>query len=164
MSFVIGARLPKRSPCAAPSRCLHYWSHPRPHNSQGFPVVIRQNLRYGARKASSATTTETASEAKVTNEVKPPSSSSSSSKRRPRRLLYGTSLLFILGFGYLYATDTRASAHRWIVPPLLRWLYPDAEDAHHVGVDWLKTLYYFGLHPRERGNPDGSGELITQVA
>lgn len=34
--------------------------------------------------------------------------------------------------------------------PTLRWLYPDAEDAHHIGTQTLKTLYSFGLHPRER--------------
>ena len=47
-------------------------------------------------------------------------------------------------------TDTRASFHQWLVVPSLRWLYPDAEDAHHVGTQSLKTLYSFGLHPRER--------------
>ncbi|KAK2882447.1 hypothetical protein FQN49_000339 [Arthroderma sp. PD_2] len=46
---------------------------------------------------------------------------------------------------------------------MIRWLYPDAEDAHHFGVDILKSLYRYGLHPRERGNPDGDGELVTKV-
>lgn len=32
----------------------------------------------------------------------------------------------------------------------MRWLYPDAEDAHHIGTQTLKTLYSFGIHPRER--------------
>jgi dihydroorotate dehydrogenase len=73
-------------------------------------------------------------------------------------------VVLALGAGYIYATDTRASAHRWIIPPLTRWLYPDAEDAHHAGIEWLKFLYRFGLHPRERGNPDGTGKLTTQVA
>ncbi|KAL1959180.1 hypothetical protein VTO42DRAFT_2685 [Malbranchea cinnamomea] len=68
-----------------------------------------------------------------------------------------------IGAGFVYFTDTRASAHRWLVPPLIRWLYPDAEDAHHFGVDMLRILYRFGLHPRERGNPDGDGKLVTQV-
>lgn len=40
--------------------------------------------------------------------------------------------------------------HRWIVPPLLRLVLPDAEDAHHVGTVALKTLYQLGLNPRER--------------
>ncbi|PGH27038.1 hypothetical protein AJ80_01223 [Polytolypa hystricis UAMH7299] len=88
--------------------------------------------------------------------TKPPS-------RRLRKVLIGTSVVLVFGTGYLYATDTRASAHRWIIPPLVRWLYPDAEDAHHAGVDALKLSYRFGFHPRERGNPDGTGDLVTQV-
>jgi dihydroorotate dehydrogenase len=42
-------------------------------------------------------------------------------------------------------------------------LYPDAEEAHHIGVEALKTLYKYGLHPRERGNQDGDGVLATEV-
>jgi dihydroorotate dehydrogenase len=58
---------------------------------------------------------------------------------------------------YLYATDTRASAHAWLVPPLLRLLYPDAEDAHHAGTKALQALYTLNLHPRERsGAPSSS--------
>lgn len=34
--------------------------------------------------------------------------------------------------------------------PALRYLYPDAEDAHHAGTLSLKALYTFGLNPRER--------------
>lgn len=68
-----------------------------------------------------------------------------------------------LGCGYIYITDTRAGVHQWLVPPMLRWIYPDAEDAHHFGVDMLKSLYRYGLHPRERGNPDGDGKLVTKV-
>lgn len=51
---------------------------------------------------------------------------------------------------YLYATDTRASIHQWLVPPLLRTLFPDAEEAHHVGTAALKILHELGLNPRER--------------
>jgi dihydroorotate dehydrogenase len=36
------------------------------------------------------------------------------------------------------------------VPPLLRLIFPDAEDAHHAGTAALKALYSLGLHPRER--------------
>jgi dihydroorotate dehydrogenase len=89
---------------------------------------------------------------------------SKSTGRRIKNIILGTSLVLALGAGYIYGTDTRASAHRWIIPPLMRWLYPDAEDAHHAGVEWLKFLYRFGLHPRERGNPDSTGKLATQVA
>src|SRR3954470_20216020 len=47
--------------------------------------------------------------------------------------LYGTSLILGFGFIYFYITDTRASAHRWLVVPALRALYPDPEDAHKAG-------------------------------
>lgn len=82
--------------------------------------------------------------------------------RRSRKLL-GTSLFVALLVGYVYGTDTRASIHRYGLVPLIRLLYPDAEDAHHMGVDTLKQLYKFGLHPRERGNPDDDGALATEV-
>lgn len=59
--------------------------------------------------------------------------------------------MLLAGLGaYYYATDTRASFQRFLVPPLLRVLFPDAEDAHHAGTAALKTLYSVGLHPRER--------------
>lgn len=61
-----------------------------------------------------------------------------------------TSLAATLYLLYLYATDTRASFHQWLVPPILRTLYPDAEDAHHAGTVSLKVLHSLGLHPRER--------------
>lgn len=83
--------------------------------------------------------------------------------RKSRKGLYGTSLAVVLLVGYIYGTDTRASIHRYGVVPFLRVLYPDAEDAHHAGVDNLKALYRFGLHPRERGNPDGDNALATEV-
>jgi dihydroorotate dehydrogenase len=48
--------------------------------------------------------------------------------------------------------------------PLVRMLYPDAEEAHHFGVEILKSLYEYGMHPRERGNPDSDGALATEVS
>ncbi|KAG2413638.1 hypothetical protein HFD88_002827 [Aspergillus terreus] len=80
-----------------------------------------------------------------------------------KRTVVGTSLALAALVGYVYATDTRASVHRYGVVPLIRLLYPDAEDAHHVGVDALKMLYKYGLHPRERGNPDADGALATEI-
>ncbi|KAK4992736.1 Dihydroorotate dehydrogenase (quinone), mitochondrial [Elasticomyces elasticus] len=64
---------------------------------------------------------------------------------------------------YLYITDTRASVHRYVSVPLLRLLYADAEDAHEAGTKYLKALYTFGLHPRERGNQDATGDLSVEV-
>ncbi|KAF7168353.1 hypothetical protein CNMCM5623_001361 [Aspergillus felis] len=80
-----------------------------------------------------------------------------------KRTVYGTSLVLAALVGYVYATDTRASIHRYAVVPLVRMIYPDAEEAHHIGVEALKTLYKYGLHPRERGNQDGDGVLATEV-
>ncbi|RAL16453.1 dihydroorotate dehydrogenase 2 [Aspergillus homomorphus CBS 101889] len=80
-----------------------------------------------------------------------------------KRTVIGTTLAVGVLVGYVYATDTRASVHRYGVVPLVRMLFPDAEDAHHFGVDILKTLYKYGLNPRERGNPDGDGSLVTKV-
>ncbi|TDZ47402.1 Dihydroorotate dehydrogenase [Colletotrichum trifolii] len=63
--------------------------------------------------------------------------------------LYGTALAGSLYISYLYVTDTRASIHR-VAPAILRFLYPDAEDAHHAGTTMMKTTYDLGLHIRER--------------
>lgn len=83
--------------------------------------------------------------------------------RRLRNLFLGTTLVFVGGIGYLYATDTRASIHQYLVPPLIRALFPDGEKAHRLTVDALETLYRFGLHPRERGDPDATGDLTVTV-
>ncbi|KAI1273217.1 hypothetical protein F5Y07DRAFT_377321 [Xylaria sp. FL0933] len=53
---------------------------------------------------------------------------------------------------YIYTTDTRAFFHRYVVPPLLRFVYPDAEEAHNAAVSSMKNLYSFDLHPRERAS------------
>ncbi|TVY46764.1 Dihydroorotate dehydrogenase (quinone), mitochondrial [Lachnellula occidentalis] len=71
---------------------------------------------------------------------------------RLRNLLYGTSLSLFAVFSYLYITDTRAGVHQWLAVPAIRWLYPDAEDAHHIGTEALKALYSFGVHFRERNS------------
>jgi dihydroorotate dehydrogenase len=72
--------------------------------------------------------------------------------RSARNALYGTSLSVSAIVTYLYITDTRASVHQWVVPPAIRYLYPDAEDAHHAGTKALRALYSFGIHPRERNS------------
>lgn len=75
---------------------------------------------------------------------------SSSSGSGIRTAAYATALGATLFAAFLYGTDTRASVHRWIVPPLIRTLYPDAEDAHHIGTEALKVLYRLGLNPKDR--------------
>jgi dihydroorotate dehydrogenase len=82
-----------------------------------------------------------------------PASTSSSTKRTPstaRGIFLTTILAATAGLTYYYATDTRASFQQWLVPRLIRLVFPDAEDAHHAGTAALKTLYALGLHPRER--------------
>lgn len=93
-----------------------------------------------------------------------PTVRTTNAKRGPlRKIVFRSSLVLVLLGGYFYFTDTRASAHRYIAVPLIRWLYPDAEDAHHSGVIALKELYKWGLHPRERSSLDQDGKLATEV-
>lgn len=84
---------------------------------------------------------------------------------RAKTILLGTSVAISGTLLYLYATDTRASYHQWLVPPLIRLLFPDAEDAHHAGVTALQTLYTFGLHPRERGisTPPADKDILSNT-
>lgn len=87
-------------------------------------------------------------------------------RQRPsqtRAILIASTICLGAGLGYLYVTDTRASLHWWLVVPLIRAVWPDAEDAHENGVKILKELYRFGLHPRERGQLDDAGDLETEV-
>ncbi|KAL8928790.1 MAG: hypothetical protein Q9208_001568 [Pyrenodesmia sp. 3 TL-2023] len=82
---------------------------------------------------------------------------------RLKNILLGSTIGLSLILGYYYVTDTRASVHEWLVIPCLRYFYPDAEDAHEFGNRALKALYSFGIHPRERGNPDARGDLVIEV-
>lgn len=78
--------------------------------------------------------------------------------------IYGAGLVLVLSFGFLYVTDTRASIHQWLVVPTLRLIHSDPEEAHHSGIRYVKALYDFGLHPRERGNEDQQlGDLKVEV-
>jgi dihydroorotate dehydrogenase len=81
-----------------------------------------------------------------------PAAGANSVVTRMKNLLYGTSLTLFAVLTYLYITDTRASVHQWLVVPAIRYIYPDAEDAHHAGTKMLRTLYSFGIHPRERNS------------
>ncbi|KKA27098.1 hypothetical protein TD95_001154 [Thielaviopsis punctulata] len=69
---------------------------------------------------------------------------------RAKLAVYSAALAVVGSATYMYATDSRASVHRYVVPPLLRTVFPDAEDAHHIGTAVLESLYAVGLHPRER--------------
>ncbi|TKA31929.1 hypothetical protein B0A54_14823 [Friedmanniomyces endolithicus] len=63
---------------------------------------------------------------------------------------------------YAYITDTRASIHQWAAVPALRLLHQNPEEAHHAGIRYIKGLYNFNLHPRERGGHD-DGALRVEV-
>ena len=83
---------------------------------------------------------------------------------RLKNVALGTAIGLSLSFGFFYITDTRAGIHQWVVVPSLRWVYDDAEDAHEAGTKALKGLYDFGIHPRERGEPDSAGDLRVEVS
>lgn len=141
---------------------------PRPRFSL-YPAALRS--------ASSAPATETTA---TTSSSSPQQQQEKQEKQEdhkqpPKRSAIGfgtfalsTSLLASAYLLYLYATDTRASYQQWLVPPLLRLVYPDAEEAHHVGTKALKLLHELGLHPRERptrapGIVPEPSDLATQV-
>ncbi|KAL4956336.1 hypothetical protein BDW69DRAFT_87673 [Aspergillus filifer] len=131
------------------------------YNSDKAPVPAPAEARARAPGASAtATVAPAAAEATAAKASK---EAPKKAKRGLRRGVWGTGLAFTLLVGYLYGTDTRASVHRYGVVPLLRQIYPDAEDAHHVGVDTLKLLWEWGVYPRERGDVDGDGKLSTEV-
>ncbi|KAH8173509.1 dihydroorotate dehydrogenase domain-containing protein [Sarocladium implicatum] len=78
-------------------------------------------------------------------------------------VVYGSALAATVYVAYLYATDTRAFIHKAIVPPALRLIFPDAEEAHHSGTSMLKLLHSLNLHPRERGESLKDTGLATEV-
>ncbi|ODM16550.1 hypothetical protein SI65_08057 [Aspergillus cristatus] len=132
-------------------RC--YSSEPKPETAEKAKEAVKE-------------TAETAKEA--TKEIKdaPKEAPAPVAPKKGGRLskkFFRTSLALALLVGLIYGSDTRASMHRYAVPPLIRLLYPDAEEAHHFTVETLKQLHRFGLNPRERGNPDGDGALATEV-
>ncbi|KIW03258.1 dihydroorotate dehydrogenase (fumarate) [Verruconis gallopava] len=102
---------------------------------------------------------------KTTRMIRYASSEAAKPSNRARNFLYGTGTLLAVSLGYFYLTDTRASVHQYLVPPLIRKLFPDAEDAHHFGTAALKELYTLGLHPRERGSnsESNSNKLAVEV-
>ena len=61
-------------------------------------------------------------------------------------------------------TDTRSSIHQYVAVPAIRYLFPDAEDAHHFGTAALKAMYTFGIHPRERKGRAAKEQTETDVS
>ncbi|ORY58130.1 dihydroorotate dehydrogenase [Pseudomassariella vexata] len=123
-----------------------------PHNMLRRPVKPPVLTRQAPRQLLQQTTKRHAS-----------SSSTARSGSRTKIALYSTSLAVAGYLSYLYATDTRASAHQWLVPRMMRLLYPDAEDAHYAGVMSMKALYNLGMHPRERAAIGADPALALSV-
>ena len=99
-----------------------------------------------------------------TSSIRYASTSSSRSGPGLRGYFLATTAFLTLSAGYLYITDTRASVHSWLAVPVLRYLVPDAEDAHEAGTQALKKLKALNLNPRERLNDDAKlGDLSTTV-
>ncbi|RMJ25866.1 Dihydroorotate dehydrogenase [Aspergillus sp. HF37] len=125
-----------------------------------------RTVRYASDSATTQSPAPASAPAETASASTPGSAGAGAKQTRrggSRRRVLGTTLAISILVGYVYATDTRASIHRYAMVPLIRWVYPDAEDAHHAGVNALRTLYRLGLNPRERGNPDGDGGLATEV-
>lgn len=80
-----------------------------------------------------------------------------------RRTVASVFAISLITFVLYYLTDTRAAFHRNIAAPVLRLLHQDAEEAHEAGVEALKYLYRFRLHPRDRSGEDDSEILKVKV-
>ncbi|CAK7212997.1 Dihydroorotate dehydrogenase (quinone), mitochondrial [Sporothrix bragantina] len=113
-------------------------------------------IKSAASSAASSATTPTSTPAPLPTPAPAPLTASSSPRSGSglRTAAYVTAFGATLFALFMYGTDTRASVHRWIVPPLIRTFYPDAEDAHHIGTEALKILYRLGLNPRDRTDDD----------
>ncbi|KAI5807842.1 dihydroorotate dehydrogenase, partial [Peziza echinospora] len=74
-----------------------------------------------------------------------------------RNAIVSTSIVGGIIAGYVLGTDTRSAIHQYVVPPLLRLVFPDtsAEAAHTVGVTALSRLHSLGipLHDRSFATP-----------
>ena len=125
------------SRCISRSRAFSWYRRPLGNHSVGY-----------RRNVSTAQATATNANSLVTR-----------AKNISLGTVVGASVLLTL----FYVTDTRAGIHQWLVVPSLRWIYPDAEDAHVAGTKTLKALYAVGLHPRERGEEDDDGDLTVEV-
>ncbi|KAG9239923.1 hypothetical protein BJ878DRAFT_529534 [Calycina marina] len=131
-------------------------SHLYLKSSRSYSAPLRRALAPRSRPLLSSPASQTSRLASTTASA---ASDARSLARRLKILLYGTSLSLAAVFGYLYMTDTRASIHQWATVPLIRYLFPDAEDAHHFGTTALRTLYGFGLNPRERTRKDSKTDI-----
>lgn len=116
--------------------------------TQQLQLLPKTGIRNNSTSSSSSSSSSAAAPRTSSQQQQPAS--------RAKTLLIATALAASGYVIYVYATDTRAFVHRYVVPPLLRTVFPDAEDAHNTTVALLKVLYELGLHPRERPNTSTS--------
>ena len=102
-------------------------------------------------------------QATLLNNARQASSAAAAPSNKARNFIYGTGALLAVTAGYFYITDTRASVHKYVVPRLIRVIFPDAEDAHHFGTAALKELHTLGFNPRERGTSVQDAQLAIDV-
>ncbi|KAI7279728.1 FMN-linked oxidoreductase [Hortaea werneckii] len=140
--------------------------HLRP-TSRTFP--LRTARRYQSTEGTAAPSpkpspTPSAAPAPAPSATPSPAPKAAAAGSSLRNWVFGTATILFLGFGFLYITDTRASIHQFVVVPSLRLLHIDAEEAHHAAIKYVKGLYAFGLHPRERDTADQAmGDLKIEV-
>ncbi|KAL9603940.1 MAG: hypothetical protein Q9219_000878 [cf. Caloplaca sp. 3 TL-2023] len=139
--------------CSA--RCSQTFAHDNVHQVRFYHFnaprkLFNVPLRAASTAAAAAASTASAHDAR-------------SFVTRVKNVFLGTTIGLALILGYYYATDTRSSIHEFLVIPCLRYIYPDAEDAHEFGNRALKVLGSFGIHPRERGNPDEKSGLSVEI-
>lgn len=151
---------------SAPTRLFGLPNHlPRPggcFNRSQWRTIERQWQRHLSQQSCRRPTTTPRSTPSSRRHASTAALNAPSS--RLRNFLYGSSLILLSAFGYLYITDTRASIHQWLVVPSLRLLHSDPEEAHHAGIRYIKALYDFNLHPRERSRADAAlGDLTVEV-
>ncbi|KAI6870853.1 FMN-linked oxidoreductase [Hortaea werneckii] len=140
--------------------------HQRP-TSRTFPLQTAR--RYQSTEGTAAPSpkpspTPSAAPAPAPSATPSPAPKAAAAGSSLRNWIYGTATVLFLGFGFLYITDTRANIHQFVVVPSLRLLHVDAEEAHHAAIKYVKGLYAFGLHPRERDTADQTvGDLKVEV-
>lgn len=123
--------------------------------TQQLQLLPKTGIRNNSTSSSSSSSSSAAAPRTSSQQQQPAS--------RAKTLLIATALAASGYVIYVYATDTRAFVHRYVVPPLLRTVFPDAEDAHNTTVALLKVLYELGLHPRERpSTPTSSSSSSSQ--
>ncbi|RPA79004.1 FMN-linked oxidoreductase [Ascobolus immersus RN42] len=68
-----------------------------------------------------------------------------------KNFAWGTACVFATIYGYLTLTDSRSSAHQYIVIPLVRYIWhDDPEMAHKFSLESVRACHDLGVGIRER--------------